>query len=289
VALKSRESWPSEPAHAGPWRWRIAAAVSVLTLSLLGGIVAKTAWLDRTIETAADEWRQVALTDGSTMRLTPRTQVKVEFSDRRRTIHLLRGQAFFQVAKDKERAFYVNSGIASVRAVGTEFGVSWGNDDITVTVQEGRVAVSRTIDPPAGQHDGVKVAMLKAPAEIPVSADEQVKLSLSDGPLDVKKVNAANELAWARQRLVFDTETIAEAVEMFNRLNRVQLSIDSAEIAQWRACCVFDATDPEAFAEAMAQDPGIELVRDPAGVLHLVAELPPYDAGQTSAGQVDAF
>lgn len=271
--------------------WKIAATVAAVSLSLLVGVVAKTIWLDRTIETGAGEWRQIALTDGSTMRVLPLTEVKIKFSDQRRTIELVRGEAFFQVAKDKHRPFVVNSGLASVRAVGTQFAVSRVTGEVVVTVSEGRVAVTQTEAPRVAQ---VQTEIsVPPPAELPVSANEQVKVSKDTWPTEVKKVDASNVLAWTRQQLVFSTETISEAAAAFNRLNRVQISVDDPEIAQWRACCAFDATDPESFAEAMAEESGIALIRDPFGVLHLVGEDAsgegPQERTESPTIQADAF
>lgn len=273
--LRLREIELSEPKSKRPpvATWKIAATVATVACSLLFGSLVKVAWFDRTIETGAGEWRQVALTDGSTMRVGPLTDVRIEFSDQHRTINLLQGQAFFQVAKDKRRPFFVNSGVATVRAVGTQFAVSRASSDVVVTVSEGTVAVTRG-KPPAtpGTLAQNQNGMPSSVAEIPVSADEQVKVSPRAWPTKVNKVNSTRELAWTRQQLMFDTETLAEAAAAFNRLNRVQISVDDAEIAQWRVCCVFDATDPESFAQSMAEESGIGLVHDPFGVLHLVAE-----------------
>jgi len=87
------------------------------------------------------ERRSITLADGSTVDLNAHSKLRIEFSNTERRVELLEGQALFQVAKDKHRAFLVQSGDALVRAVGTQFDVSHKDSDTTVTVIEGRVAV----------------------------------------------------------------------------------------------------------------------------------------------------
>ena len=54
----------------------------------------------------------------------------------------LHGEAFFEVAKDAHRPFFVYSGGIVTKVLGTSFRVT-GNDQITVAVKSGKVAVSR--------------------------------------------------------------------------------------------------------------------------------------------------
>src|SRR6185312_16380584 len=59
-----------------------------------------------------------------------------------RDVELIEGQALFAVAHDVARPFIVSAGNAAVRAVGTQFDVYRKQTGTTVTVVEGRVAVS---------------------------------------------------------------------------------------------------------------------------------------------------
>ena len=79
--------------------------------------------------------------------------------------------------------------------------------------------------------------------------------------LHKEKVNSAHALAWANGQLILQTETVGEAVEKFNRRNRLQLRVDDPEIAGWHVCCVFDAADPEQFAKQIT-DVGHSLGQD---------------------------
>ncbi len=94
--------------------WKIAAAVACLTVSFFLGFMAKVAWLDRSIETELGEWRTVSLTDGTQVRIGPASLLRVAFGDDHRTIRLIRGEAMFDVAKDHNRPFYVESEMVGV-------------------------------------------------------------------------------------------------------------------------------------------------------------------------------
>jgi transmembrane sensor len=63
----------------------------------------------------------------------------------------------------------------------------------------------------------------------------------------VRSVDSGRELSWAKGELVFDNETIAAAVEEFNRYNRVQLRVTDRALAARPVSGVFDASDPESF------------------------------------------
>ncbi len=120
-------------------RWpAIAIAASTLVAVVTGG------WFYSqrgTYSTGTGEQRSVRLEDGSIMELNSRSRVRVRYAEHERSVEMLEGQAFFQVAKDAARPFIVHSDSTSVRAVGTQFDVYRRESGTTVTVIEGRVAV----------------------------------------------------------------------------------------------------------------------------------------------------
>lgn len=264
--------------------WKLAASLAALALSLLLGTVAKLAWFDNIIETEPGEWRHFALADGSIARVGPRSRLRVEFEDSQRSVYLTRGEAVFQVAKDPNRPFLVHAQMAVVRAVGTEFGVAHRNNTVVVTVAEGKVAVSqggRPIVPDVQKERpdagstaindaGKKDADKKNEQSIAVSAGEQVSVS-REKPMTVQHVDPTRELAWAHGKLIFNSDTtLAQAIEQFNRRNRVQIEVEDSELASSLVCCIFSADDPESFALSVATKENVELVREGPERLRLV-------------------
>lgn len=248
IALMQRES--VAPVERRP-EWfdsrKLRLAVVACSLALVG-VIATIALSSNTIETDAGEWRTVQLADGSIVSTGPNTLMQVDYSKETRRINLAHGEAMFKVAKDPSRPFIVNAGGAIARAVGTRFGVERRADRIRVTVAEGKVAVVRGDQAAALEH-AVDLSVATA-----LVADEGLEIPINAPavPLHVEKVNSAHALAWANGQLILQTETVGEAVEEFNRRNRLQLRVDDPEIAGWHICCVFDAADPEAFAKQIA-------------------------------------
>jgi len=232
-----------------------AIIVCGVTLALVRVVVP-----DRTVSTEASEWRSFTLADGSIVRVGPLTELRFEFTEAQRYVRLSGGEAVFQVAKDPARPFLVAAGVAVVHAVGTQFGVSRTDDRVLITVAEGTVAVTQADSPthwfePPATREAVRPA-------VPVAAGEQAAIS-ADGPVTVERVNVASVLAWSQGRLIFDDQNVAAAVVEFNRRNRVQIQIDDPAIAARPVRGVFDAADPESFAQFVARAAHATLVRGP--------------------------
>ncbi len=237
-------------------RWRSLALAACCVLAIVLSVSMVLLRSGKSIETGAGEWRHVSLEDGSFVRLGPRTRLQVDIGNTGRTIELRHGEATFQVAKDPARPFVVNAGLANVRALGTAFGIVRKADKVVVTVAEGSVSVSQKNQ--AADH----------PAAAPLSAGEQIAVSKTRASA-VQRVDVARELAWAEGRLIFDSETLAQAVEEFNLRNRVQIEIQDPAIAARPVRGVFDAADPESFVEFLttAAQVRVERTRGPRLVL----------------------
>lgn len=90
---------------------------------------------------AADAPRQFTLEDGSQVTLDAASQVRVAAGSGGRTLELLRGQAFFSVAKDRAHPFTVTSNGYRVTALGTRFDVDLRDGGVDVGLVEGSVRV----------------------------------------------------------------------------------------------------------------------------------------------------
>jgi transmembrane sensor len=246
-------------------RWRAAAAIAVCALAVLLFIVARSAWIERSIGTAPGEWKQVTLAEGSELQLGPNTLLQVDLGDARRWIELMRGEAYFKVTKDPRRPFFVQANAFTVRAVGTEFAVSRRKSELIVTVAEGsvRVAPSTTSARDTG---GIS-------PELSVSLAAAQQLRIADTwPATPNHVDVGYELAWREGRLLFRfDDTLAKAVNEFNLRNRVQLRLDAA-IASLPVRGVFDASDPVTFARIIDGTPHVAVEQLSRDVLLLKRE-----------------
>jgi transmembrane sensor len=214
-----------------PWVAVLATAASVLVVGVTA-LLATTR--DQVIQTMQADRREIALKDGSVVQMDPETRLRVRLEANERRVHIDQGRAVFHVAKDSSRPFLVDTAGTVVRAVGTAFGVEQRSREVIVTVAEGKVTVvSESASPVA-----TTAPMLHADQQMVITAGVS-------GP--VRDVDSTRELAWAKGRLIFNHQTVAEVVPQFNHYNRVQLRVQAPQIAARRISGVFDAADPESF------------------------------------------
>ena len=279
VELTARDASPNSrpvPWRRGSWlNWKFATGFSALAIALVAGVVVNQFWANSSIDTKVGEWRRVTLSDGSVVNVGPRSHLSFDFEDNQRSVYLIRGEALFQVSKNPNRPFLVNTDLAVVRAIGTQFGVTRRDGQVFVTVKEGTVAVTQG---PA-EHSTIasdSSGSASAPENAPVAlvADEQISVSPRAWPVKAQRVNAKRELAWAQGQLIFDDQTtIAQAAEQFNRRNRIQIVVNDPDIAARPVCCVFNIDDPESFAQSVAtgsRNHAVALVREGTDILRLV-------------------
>ncbi len=90
------------------------------------------------------ERQSMALTDGSTIELNSDACVVVLYSDTKRLVKLVKGEAVFQVKHDPTRPFVVKSGATSIVDVGTRFDAYRREGRTRIAVTEGRVNLYHT-------------------------------------------------------------------------------------------------------------------------------------------------
>jgi transmembrane sensor len=96
-------------------------------------------------ETAADEQKKIALSDGSTIVLKPQTRIQLagNYNKSSRTVILSGGEAYFEVSHQEQLPFIVDMDAASIKDIGTSFTVQKTKDSITVVVFSGKVAFTK--------------------------------------------------------------------------------------------------------------------------------------------------
>ncbi len=263
--MDMRDAGGSEPRRP-VWFWAAGVAAALVAVSLVLAYITYVG--AQTIRTGAGERREVTLADGSLIRVSPNTALRVRFTKQERDVLLLRGNAVFRVAKDRTKPFLVETDHARVRAVGTEFGVEHQADTVVVTVEEGRVAVAQ---PAIGF---TPVSGAPPPIEVSLGADQQVIVP-HVGPMGlIHKVDSRRELSWADGRLVFEQDSVAEVVRRFNRFNRVQIHISDAKLAARPVSAVFDAADPESFIVFLESVANVRVLRPAPDVIVVAGEGP---------------
>lgn len=234
---QQRQQW-RKPARR-TWRKLAQGAAAVM---LLGLIIGQTPFLDRLradYATTTGESRSVRLDDGSQLQLNTDTALRVELAQGERRVWLLRGEAWFDVARDPNRPFVVNAGDGWVRVVGTRFSVASVAGQTRVKVAQGKVEVN------AGRGQGVFLE--------PGQAVEYASGSLAAlHPFDL-----ASAFAWRQRQLVFSQQPLAQVVDELNRYWPGQTVLLGDGLRQRKVSGVFEIDKPDAVLKALTHTLGL--------------------------------
>jgi len=292
TTLRTREPPPRKAWVTGRRRFAIAASVAVLTV--LAGALGLLEFSSPIYATALGEQRSIQFEDGSTVELNSRSKIRVRYTKQERDIELIEGQALFHVAHDVSRPFIVAVGATRVRAVGTQFDVYKKSNGTVITVVEGRVAVYSA---PQGLLSGTPGAVptLPVPALAPASdsgstsprkrsekqavqpnpltagltgrsslllgAGEQVTVT-ADRAEETANPNIAGATAWREREIVFESATLSDVAEEFNRYNQRQIVINDPALYGFHISGVFSSTDPNSLIKFLQQRPGVKVTED---------------------------
>lgn len=200
------------------------------------------------IDTDIGEIRRMPLADGSVAVVNSASRVRVAFTRDRRDVELSHGEAWFEVAKNRNRPFTVKAGDMRVQAVGTAFDVRHLDDAPEVLVTEGTVRVWSAV------HDAPPILVSAGHRAV---ADAQAGIEVAP----VAAVASDKRLAWREGRIVLDDMTLAEAAVEFNRYHAEELVVDPA-LADKRVIGWFRIDDLDGFANASAAMVGGRVKRE---------------------------
>lgn len=249
-------------------RWPAWAAAGVAALAVT---LALPAWLEqRPLHTGIGEQRSMALADGTRVTLNTDSRLRVRYDGERRRVHLDRGQAYFQVAKE-HRPFEVITDGGVVRALGTAFDVYRTGADVIVTVVEGTVMVSGGAVQalPAAERPSAPAQ----PASQILHAQQRVALSAlsdADDAAPVEAVPSERGVAWLRGQLIFDDEALAAAIAEINRYSSRRVRIGDPRLGTLRMSGVYRIGEVSDFVTSVSEYFSLRVEVDSRGdyVLH---------------------
>jgi transmembrane sensor len=245
-------------------RWAyFAAAAGVLAVVLGTGWYVRQVKAETLFETAIGEHVTVALPDGSSLELNSNSLARVDYREHARIIRLARGEAFFKVAHDKARPFWVVAGDSWVRAVGTAFNVYLRSASVEVTVSEGTVKV-------AGERSERDTPSDSLLAQAPVSvltAGEQADVHGGSASIrSLKPVELTRSVAWRQGSLYFANQPLSDVVEEMNRYSPLQIEVRDDALRRLPVGGTFQANPDgaEALLTMLRDGLGLNIRRDGA-------------------------
>ncbi|WP_162131409.1 FecR family protein [Gayadomonas joobiniege] len=229
----------------------MATAASIMFVAVVAWLFPDKNIHTETFATLVGEQKRIELTDGSVLHLDTNSRIRVLFNDEQRDLFLQQGQAYFDVAKDKQRPFRVYAGNGRVEAIGTEFSVELAEGALKLLVTEGVVAVAKSLS--LDDEKRFEYVTLGA-----VNAGNRYNLLESLKLADLKhnfnqRIEAVNEAelaegsAWVSGALVFDNEPLSLVVEKINKYSTKPLLIKDPNIANLKIGGRFNVGDLDAF------------------------------------------
>lgn len=240
-----------------------AAAVLLIVLALSWPLLNRS---EPFYTTKVGEARMLQLADKSRVWMNSDSRLRIVFDKRQRRAELIRGEALFEVAKEAHRPFVVEAGGRYVTALGTSFVVRHEPDQTSVTLVEGKVAISssavaenapvleRALHAIGAEHSGPHGARSSATGESPwiLSAGQRLTLA-SAGTPKIDEPSVESVLAWRRGEVVLNETPLKQAVSEMNRYDAKTIVIEGSAIATLRVSGLYQTGDNEGFARAIAK------------------------------------
>jgi transmembrane sensor len=240
----ARAAHPVRPrATSRPRRLALSALVAVAACVALLAAPPLLLQLQADHVTSTAEQRSIDLPDGSRVTLAPASAIAVSYAATERRVDLLSGEAFFQVRPNADRPFRVTARTVQATVLGTSFDVRLDRSDVTVSVEEGAVRVSR--EGKAGER---------------LDAGQSVRLS-SDG--GVARASEAPQLvaAWRRGQLHAQDQRLGDAVDQLRRYFRGTIILTDDALANQRVTGAYNLADPEQALRGIAKAHGATVRR----------------------------
>jgi ferric-dicitrate binding protein FerR (iron transport regulator) len=223
--LSARKAWPGD--NIIKWTLRIAGVIILPLVVFIGIQTYKDAYVKKEtwVEIKAPAWTraQFSLPDGTTGWITSNSSIKYNGNfnaDRQVT---LKGEAFFDVFKDKKRPFEVKTNEIFVSVLGTRFNIaSYENENnVEVVLEEGKLVFN---DKEMNKSYTMKPNNL-------VIYDKTLK------DFSIEVVQPHKYLSWTEGKLIFRNDpldVVAKRLERWYNID-VEVNVSSTEDIRWRA------------------------------------------------------
>ncbi len=200
--------------------WPLAASVAgILFLAALGLMLLREK-PHQTFTTHAGQKRTVILEDGSRVTLNASSAISFSNSGPTREL-LLDGEAYFDIAHDPSRPFYVKTSRIEIKVLGTAFNVKSypGEETVEATLIRGRVLVKNLADATGSR------------GEIELKPNEQAIFKKESASLaKITSVASPEKQIWHRGNLMFEEESIRVILPELEKWYNVKITADKQSL-----------------------------------------------------------
>ena len=172
------------------------------------------------VEAEKGQRASVTLPDGTKVWLNSHTQIiyNSNYGVEDRVVDL-RGEAYFEVAKDKEHRFIVKAGGLDVEALGTTFNVKAYKDDQTIDVSLVSGKVNVRLDDEM-EHKG----------EVELHPNRMLRYNKETDRVEMKEIEGRDAYDWTNGTLRFEEKTFAEIAKDLERKYDLHIHIVSDKL-----------------------------------------------------------
>jgi ferric-dicitrate binding protein FerR (iron transport regulator) len=224
--IKTRYSWYSAAAvilvliSAGAWLWQSQREKQTLYTAAVQ--------LD-TIYNAGSNMRLVSMPDGSRVWLNAHALLAYSnnYNDTTRELWL-KGEAYFEVAKDDQRPFSVHVGELVTTALGTSFNIATANK------ADGSIAVSLVTG---------KVSVSTADFAYVLNPGQMLLYKKGMPPTHIARFSVNEILDWKNGKLIFDNTTLEDAFAKLQSRYDCKIVLENKQLAKRKVTGSFNANE----------------------------------------------
>lgn len=180
------------------------------------------------------------LPDGTSVWLNANTTIQypTSFDSKQRTV-ILRGEAFFDVVKDKKYPFVVQTENYAIEVLGTTFNVNAypDNEDFETALMQGSVKISSVINP----------------SQIITLAPKQ-KAYLNKGELTVANINDYDHYRWRDGLICFQDQPFTDVMREFEKCYGIDIVIKNKQVEEFYYTGKFRQADGIDYALRILQE-----------------------------------
>jgi transmembrane sensor len=220
----------------------LAGGCMAIVAVFVGIVVLRDSGQANLYETASAEIRQIELDDKSIITLAPQSEVEIDYAGDVRHVTLHDGMAFFDVAKNPERPFVVQTNQVTVRVLGTAFEVKTGDDVDRVSVQQGIVAVASNRSGDSQElHAGDRLALP------------------GDGSWQQSRMKPETVSSWRNGVYVAQNDRLGDLVDELSDYYSGYIYVADDALRDMPLTGVFSLKEPEDALEILAQSHNLSL------------------------------
>ena len=208
--------------------------------------------------------KTINLSDGSVVFLNTNSELRVNYNEDSRNLTLIRGEASFDVAKDKLHPFVVKAGNGDVQALGTSFAVRLNGEKVDVLVSHGTVRVRASDTNTNGKDERPekqKVEVSNAEQSVIARAGNRVvfeKRKVESVTVEAQET-LDRELYWRKGFLDFNQIPLAQVVSEVARYTDYKIVISDPTLEHLKVGGYYPIDNIETIFETLEMNFNLEV------------------------------